>query len=111
MKRRWNWVLLTLIVLTMFCVLTGCSSTPKNEKGIIEDLKASDQFISSTAEITSCEIIKRKTDTENNTDEVYVTVEGGNNEFSFTLSYILNYELYNEGWFFRGTKPVSRRTF
>ena len=102
MKRRWNWVLLTLIVLTTFCVLTGCSNTPKNEKGIIEDLKASDQFISSTAEITSCEIIKRKTDTENHTDEVYVTVKGKNDVVSFTLSYMLTYELYNEGWFLEG---------
>ena len=63
------------------------------EKDIMEDLKASDQFISDTAEIESCEIIKRQTNTES------VTVEGGNNELSFTLSYILTYELYNEGWF------------
>ena len=69
------------------------------EKDIMEDLKASDQFISDTAEIESCEIIKRQTNTENGTDEVYVTVEGGNDELSFTLSYILTYELYNEGSF------------
>lgn len=99
MKRGWNIVLLAIVSLAIPCVLAGCSNSPKNEKGIIEDLKASDQFISPTAEIDSCEIIKRQTSTESGTDEVYVTVEGCNDELSFTLSYVLTYELYNEGWF------------
>ena len=102
MKRGWNIVILAIAALVVTCALTGCSNSPKDEKGIIEDLKASNQFISDTAEIESCEIIKRQTNTENGTDEVYVTVEGGNNELSFTLSYILTYELYNEGWFLEG---------
>lgn len=89
MKRGWNIVLLAIVALAIPCVLAGCSNSPKNEKGIIEDLKASDQFISPTAEIDSCEIIKRQTSTESGTDEVYVTVEGGNDELSFTLSYVL----------------------
>lgn len=105
MKRGWNIVILAIAALVVTCALTGCSNSPKDEKGIIEDLKASNQFISDTAEIESCEIIKRQTNTENGTDEVYVTVEGGNDELSFTLSYILTYELYNEGWFLEGIAP------
>ena len=45
-----------------------------------------------------CEIEKRRTDEEAGTDLIYLTVSGDNGEFECSLSYIVTYELYNEGW-------------
>lgn len=85
-----------LILVIMF--LSGCSKSGKAEKEILKDLQAHPAFISANVEIRDYEIIKRQTDVNNKTDLVYITVHTNSSELTCSLSYKLEYKLYNEGW-------------
>ena len=93
---------IALIALFIVLVLSGCSDRAKSESEIIEDIEACDSFKILNAEIENLEVVKRQTDKDNRSDLVYVTVEARNDNMECTLSFILQYELYNEGWFLEG---------
>lgn len=87
------------LLICFLLAMSGCSNDqPKNEKDFIDGLNASTDYIAPPIEVDKCEIEKRRTDEELGTDLIYVTVSGSNNDISCSLSYILTYELYNEGW-------------
>lgn len=105
-------IILTVILL---CVLCSCGTPGKSEKEIVTDLKNSETlgkseteivadlknsetFISPTAEIDNYEIEKRQTDENNRSDIIYITVHATDKQWNGTLSYIMEYELYNDGW-------------
>lgn len=88
-------VLLLLILLISLC---GCSQSAKSEREIIEDLQQSPIFISNTVKIDDYTVIKRQTDKNNKSDVVYITVRVSEDELKCTLSYIMQYILYNDGW-------------
>lgn len=87
-----------LTVCLLLSVLSGCSPSAKNEREITEDLQGNPAFISQSVQIGSCEIIKRQTDPKNKSDIVYVTAYIDEDELKCTLSYVMYYSLYNEGW-------------
>lgn len=79
--------------------LSSCSNMqPKSEQAIVADLNASTNYIAPPIDMDECEIEKRRTDEEAGIDLIYLTVSGDNGEFECSLSYIVTYELYNEGW-------------
>lgn len=82
----------------IFC-LTGCSEKPMSEEEIQAQLQDSPGFYpEARLRIEDMAITKRQTDTKGKTDIVYVTVDADNDAVTCTLSYILSYVLYNEGW-------------
>ena len=87
-----------ILLLCLMLILSSCSQGEKSEADIIKDLQEHEAFISSTAVITDYEIIKRQTDKENRVDEVYLTVYAEGEQLECVLSYVLRYDLYNEGW-------------
>lgn len=87
-----------IFIILMIMVLSGCSKSGKAEKEILKDLQANPAFIAANVEISDYEIIKRQTDVNNKTDLVYITVYTNDPELTCSLSYKLEYELYNEGW-------------
>jgi len=96
--KRISILLLTLIVLTL--CLASCKSTPPltGEEQMKVDILASDQFIANSLKIESLTVNDRKSDAENKTDTVYVTVSAKNDIVSCTYSYVLKYYLYDQGW-------------
>lgn len=48
--------------------------------------------------IRQLDIIKRQTLTEQYTDTVYVTIQADSTSVSYIRSYVLQYNLYNDGW-------------
>lgn len=89
--------LLSFMVLILI-LLSGCSPSAKSAKEIIADLQQNPAFLSQTVEIDSYEIIKRQTDKNNNSDLVYIMVTINEEKLNCTLSYIMQYILYNDGW-------------
>lgn len=96
--RKYAYFILIFLLVFLLVFLSGCSDKSKNEAAIIEDLQAHVAFISPTAKINDCEIIKRQTDKDARSDVVYVTVNAESEQLTCTLSFVLRYELYNEGW-------------
>lgn len=85
----------------MLCLfMTGCAKSAKSEKEIIADLQESPSFFSVGGEltITGCEVTKRRTDADNYSDVIYLDIFASNDDIDCTLSYIMYYELYNDGW-------------
>lgn len=89
-------IFLALVITS--CLLTACGNNPKSEQDIVEDINASTDYIAPPIDVDECEIEKRRTDEEAGIDLIYLTVSGDNGEFECSLSYIVTYELYNEGW-------------
>lgn len=98
MRTGIKWLGIFLLLIVMACSLTACGKSPKSEQGILDDLNASTDYIAPPIDVDECEIEKRRTDEEVGTDLIYLTVSGDNREFECSLSYIVTYELYNEGW-------------
>ena len=91
----------TVCVLFSVCFLfflSACGDKVKNEAEMISDLQAYKGFVSEDIKISNLEVVKRQTNTDKNSDEVYVTVYTDDERFTSTLSLVLRYELYNEGW-------------
>lgn len=93
-----RFTLFGVLTLAMCFSMGGCSPSPKDEEEIIYDLQNNSGFISSTAIIKNYSISKRQTDTGNKTDLIYMTVETEDEVATAQLSYILYYNLYNDGW-------------
>lgn len=103
--RKKKYICLGLFFIAALAILSGCTKPTKGEKEIIEDLQADPAFISENTTISSYEIIKRRTDTDNKQDWVYVNVQSNDPDLTYSLSYELLYELYDNGWILEG---VSR---
>lgn len=88
-----------LIVVLMLITLTGCKGTELvSEEQILTDLQQVRLADEHDVTVDSVTVVERKTDTENKTDTVYVTVEASNDDIACTLSYELIYHLYDQGW-------------
>lgn len=97
-------------VLLVICLfgLSGCSPKSVKEKEIFEDIKKSDTYCS-TFDFTydSMEVIKRMTDEENRSDNVWVNFTCHNDDFEYTVECEVEYILYNEGWVFENYEIIS----
>lgn len=91
-------VLLAACVVLLTLSLSACGSGAKSEKQIVADLQTHESFLSPEVKITDWEIIKRQTDTSAHSDLVYITVYTDDPGLTCALSYIMRYELYNDGW-------------
>lgn len=98
MRHKKEELFLCALLVLMLMILSGCSKSGKSEKEVIKDLQASPVFISADVVISDYEIIKRKTDVDSKTDEIYIIVHTKAAELTSSLTYELKYELYNEGW-------------
>lgn len=96
--RNSQYAFLSILLILMLTLLTGCSESAKDEKEIIQDLQSNSAFIANDIKISNYEIIKRQTDVNNKTDLVYITVQTNDPELTCSLSYELRYKLYNDGW-------------
>lgn len=103
--------------LSVFCVLciaavllclSGCTPSVKNESEMGEDLYASAAFQyyreNAGFQIDSVEIIKRQTSPEEKVDSVWVTANVSGKDAEGTMSFLLTYELYNDGWLFESAE-------
>ncbi|MBQ7849661.1 MAG: hypothetical protein IJ343_08085 [Clostridia bacterium] len=101
-------LLLVTCLLLMLC-LTGCGGvSPKTESEMQTDLAASGYLPEQGLTISGFVVDKRKTDTENKLDTVYVSFTAEGAERRYTLSCTLRYELYNEGWMLENVKTTSK---
>lgn len=91
--------ILSCYFILMTLMLTGCGKTVKSEDQMIEDLYNNPNFYSQQkVTIENLSIIKRQTDKHEKKDIVFVTLKVGNDAVEGKISYILNYNLYDEGW-------------
>lgn len=90
--------LFLVLSVILLLILSGCAESAKSEEEILNDLRQREDFISPSAKISDYEIIKRQTDIQNKSDLIYITVYTNEPELTCTLSYIMRYELYNDGW-------------
>lgn len=72
-------------------------NTVKNVDQILEDIKNKDLYAPETV-FEELSIIKRQTREEDLTDVVYVKLSAHTDALYMVSSYILTYNLYNEGW-------------
>ena len=79
----------------------------KSELDIKNDVSQSDVWKALNVEITDFTIIKRQTTPEQKIDTVYVTVTGENDDYMCVRNYVIEYELYNEGWLVEEIKPYE----
>lgn len=96
-------LLSTITILFVVFSLAGCSNEkkPKVEDQIVEDLEAHKGFYPyGGVKIKQFKEIKRQTDIKDKTDTIFaeVVVENEDKSVSGVLSYILRYNLYNNGW-------------
>ena len=95
MKKYRKILVLSLLVVSIL-VLSGCNNQKTTEKKIREDLQNHWAFSIHNVEIQEFDVIKRQTN--DGIDEIYVHVNGENDQYSVSLSYKMVYELYDEGW-------------
>lgn len=96
-----------LIIITF--LLSGCGKKVKSENDIQKDIQTSSQFYNNqTVIIDNLNIEKRQTDKKEKRDIVYVEVKASNEEIDCNFSYILTYNLYNEGWILDDLKINSK---
>ena len=104
--KRYGVILLSVILLFS---LAGCSQVPKSENAIKQDIQASTGFFSdyTDLEITDFEIVERKTDSKNSTDEINCSLSAENENFIYSAEYVLNYHLYDQGWMLEGLEQKN----
>ena len=103
-KKRIFYVLIIIAFL-----LSGCGKKVKSENDIQKDIQTSSQFYNNqTVIIDNLNIEKRQTDKKEKRDIVYVEVKASNEEIDCNFSYILTYNLYNEGWILDDLKINSK---
>lgn len=101
-KKKYIFILggvIFLCLLILIFLLTR-NPAPKSENDILLDIQESTAWFSAGGELlaTGCEITKRRTDEKNFSDVIYLDVFAENEDIDCTLSYIVKYELYNDGW-------------
>lgn len=95
--KKSGWIVL-LVAFLLIC-FTGCGGTdPVSETMVKEAVNNINLFKSLGMTVNSVSIDDQKTDTENKTDRIYVSVEAANEETACTVKYVLNYYLYDQGW-------------
>lgn len=72
-------------------------NAPKSEEQMLTDLEDR-SFFEESMILDSLTVIKRQTKQEDRTDVVYVTVKSHNEKVETARSFVLTYNLYNEGW-------------
>ena len=88
-----------IFILMLMCFLTSCAVPEKSENDIITDLQNHPNFYSvQKINIEKLSIIKRQTNVDDKNDIIYVDVKASNDNITCSLSYIMQYTLYNEGW-------------
>lgn len=99
MQCKGKFSFLCVALTLMFALLSGCSESAKSEGDIVDDLQHNSTFSSNgDLPITDYNIIKRQTDVEGKTDDIYINVEAENDCLWLNRSYVMTYGLYNEGW-------------
>ena len=104
--KRYGVFLLSVILLFS---LAGCSQVPKSENAIKQDIQESTGFFSEYVDlkITDFEIVERKTDRKNSTDEINCSLSAANEDFIYTAQYVLKYHLYDQGWMLEGLEQKN----
>ena len=87
-------------------VSVAAPNAPKNEEQMLADLAAHPYFEKSMG-LDSLKVIKRQTRQEDLTDVVYVTVKSHDEKVEAVKSYVLTYNLYNEGWILDNVSSYS----
>lgn len=101
MRKIFSWKAAILIgcFVSLMVILAGCGKAVKNETEIKVDLQNHAGFYSEQdVVIQKLSIIKRQTNEKEKTDTVYVDADVSNDAVKGQLSYVLNYNLYDEGW-------------
>ncbi|MBE6932607.1 MAG: hypothetical protein E7464_04400 [Ruminococcaceae bacterium] len=80
------------------------SQNCKTEEQIIEDFKMKETLPPGEV-LDNVEIVKRQTREEEMTDKVYLCATSHTDVYSVVASYILTYNLYNEGWILDSVEP------
>lgn len=97
-----------LLVFLISFILGGCGAKEKSISEIQADLQNHPQFFDKQeVTITDIEMIKRQTDKKEKTDMVFATVKAGNEGIDCTLSYSMQYGLYDSGWILDSVFPYS----
>jgi len=87
-----------LLALLLLCCV-GCGKTePVSESAVTEAVKNMDSLLAQGMTVNSVTIDEQKTDVDNKTDQILVTVEASNEDTACTAKYELNYYLYDQGW-------------
>lgn len=90
------------VLLAILMTFGGCKPKEASEDEVQQALLQSspymDYFDPETSMVEDFTITKRQTTSENGTDVVWVSVNAKDDEKSATLSYVMNYVLYNDGW-------------
>lgn len=95
----WKVAILNSCFIILIMMLAGCGKAVKNETEIKADLQNHTEFYSEQdVVIQNLSIIKRQTNKKEKTDVVYVDVDVSNDAVKGQLSYVLSYNLYDEGW-------------
>ena len=100
-KKKYIFILGGVILLCLLLIfLLTRHPSPKGENDILRDVQESSAWFTTGGEltVTGCEITKRRTDEKNFSDVIYVDVFAENEDIDCTLSFIVKYELYNDGW-------------
>ena len=102
-------LLFAIIMLSLSLIsISGCSSKIISEKKVFQDIKAQDPYCSKfNFTYDSMKVVKRMTDEEKKTDNVYVNFKCHNNDFEYNAECIVNYVLYNEGWIFENYELLN----
>ena len=99
-----KWIVVIISILLFIIAVVGYlifRNPPKNESEIIADLEENKDFFPyCDLTIEELNILRRKTDKKNGTDNIFVEIEAENKDIGLdcTLSYEIKYVLYNDGW-------------
>lgn len=98
---------LTIILMALLVVGLAAFMLPggfgfngtRNEKQIAQDVQALDSTISKYGlSVDKVNITKRQTRTEDHVDRVWADLTASNKYYTYTGSWTLTYDQYNEGW-------------
>lgn len=95
-------VFLLGVLLAILMTFGGCkpkeASEDEMQQALLQSSPYMDYFDPETSMVEDFTITKRQTTSENGTDVVWVSVNAKDENKSATLSYVMTYILYNDGW-------------
>lgn len=91
-------ICIVLVCAAFAIVFNMLGDGAKSEREILSDLCEGGYYVSDVADVSDFEITKRQTDRDNHSDIIYITVQTDERDIQCKLSYVMRYELYNDGW-------------
>lgn len=88
-----------LILLLSISLLSSCSGKAKSEKAIAKEISEQNNCFQTYAlKLDNYKISKRQTNKDEKTDNIWIEVNGSNDDFEYSAEYQIQYVLYNDGW-------------